>query len=294
MPTRPPDSTKDLRLLAIAESQHGLVTPPQAYGVGLTRDALAHRVRRGDFVRLAPAVLARTGTPATTEQAMLAAQLDAGSSAALSLATAAAHWDYPGFEPLPAQVSSPRPRRHRPVHLGVHHTSTRLPDTDVTVDGPFRFTTPARTLFDLAGCIAPARLERLVDHAWSERLVSGRQLRRLLAAHARQGRAGIVAMRELLEERGDDYRPPDSGLEGRAIQVLARAGIGDFDRQIEAGDDDAWIARVDLRHRRYPVVVQIDSDRHHRSIVDQRKDDAETLALEQAGFIVLRVTEHEV
>ncbi|MEZ5141404.1 MAG: type IV toxin-antitoxin system AbiEi family antitoxin domain-containing protein [Acidimicrobiales bacterium] len=286
MPIPRPSSVHD-RVLEIAASQHGLVTPRQAYDAGLTRGALAHQ-RHGDFIRMAPGVLVRTGTPATPEQAMLAAQLDAGAAAVLALATAAAHWGYPGFELLPPQVCSPRPRRHRQVQLGVHHTSTRLPDTDVTQDGPFRFTTPARTLFDLAGSLPLGRLERLVDRAWAERLVSGRQLRQLLAMRATQGRAGIVAMRQLLRERGDDYRPPDSGLERRAIEVLQQAGIRDFDRQAETGDDDAWIARVDLRHRRHPVVVQIDSDRYHRSIADQRKDEAETRALIEAGFIVVR------
>jgi very-short-patch-repair endonuclease len=41
-------------------------------------------------------------------------------------------------------------------------------------------------------------------------------------------------------------------------------------------------------------VVEIDGDRFHRALVDQRRDAARHAALERAGWLVLRFEEHDV
>jgi very-short-patch-repair endonuclease len=110
---------------------------------------------------------------------------------------------------------------------------------------------------------------------------------------AERGRTGITTMREVLAERGPAYRPPESGLEARAFELLARAGIRGFERQVDLGGRD-WLARVDLVHRVDHVVVQIDSDRYHSSLIDCEHDAAQTTALEAAGYLVVRVRAFEI
>jgi very-short-patch-repair endonuclease len=101
-------------------------------------------------------------------------------------------------------------------------------------------------------------------------------------------------MRELLSERGDDYRPPESNLEARVQQLLLDAGFGRFRRQVDSGDDETWLGRMDFRDPEYPLVLQVDSDRFHQALLDKSADLAQTAALEKAGFVVVRVEEYEV
>lgn len=86
-------------------------------------------------------------------------------------------------------------------------------------------TSPARTVFDLAGSLHPGRAERLLDWMWNERLLDGRTLDRTVAELAARGRRGSTLMRELAADRGPDYVPPASGLERRFIQILSQRGI---------------------------------------------------------------------
>ena len=54
------------------------------------------------------------------------------------------------------------------------------------------------------------------------------------------------------------------------------------------------IGRVDFRHSFHKVIVEIDSDLHHTSISDRRRDTIRRKALEAAGWIVIQVTEFEL
>ena len=100
-------------------------------------------------------------------------------------------------------------------------------------------------------------------------------------------------MREILADRGPDYVPADSGLEGRFRDVLQRDGQAPMVRQIDVGGD-RWLGRIDFLDRDAKLIVQIDSDRYHGSLIDKAADKAQTAALEGAGFVVERFTDFEV
>ena len=178
------------------------------------RESCASAVRNGSLVRLAPRVLAIGGAPITDELLLFAAWLECGGRSALSHETAAAHWGFPGFRSRPIQLVRRRDGTFPPVSLGRVHTTRELPDTQVVEADGLLVTTPARTLFDLAPRIHPGRLEKLLDRAWSRRLVNWRIMNRTFIELQRRGRPGIRIMRELLEARPVDYVPPDSNLGG--------------------------------------------------------------------------------
>ncbi len=173
------------------------------------------------------------------------------------------------------------------------HTTTLLPDQHLTKRDGLVVTVPARVLFDLAGRIHPAKLERTLDTAWRMRLVTGRLLRRTLAELAEHGRPGIQHMRELIMDRGDDYRPTDSNVEARFLQLMERARMSTFERQVDVGDRD-WLGRVDFRDREVPLIVEIDSETFHASLVDQAADEVRRQRLRDAGFTVLVITSVDV
>ncbi len=94
-----------------------------------------------------------------------------------------------------------------------------LPHHVVVLDG-IPTQVPARALFDIAGTRRRGaeqpwwveRMARMVDNAWSARLVSGATMHNMLADLAQRGRPGIRVMRQVLATRGCDYVPPASDL----------------------------------------------------------------------------------
>ncbi len=283
----------DNDLRALSRAQNCVFTTEQAHALGATESALRHRVAAGHLVRLAPRVFCLAGVPLSDEVLTTAAYLECGGTRALSTTCAGAHWGFAGFTRIPVQVTRLRDGVFPPVSLATVHTTRRLPDSHVVDLGVVRVTTPTRTLFDLAPLVTPGRLERLLDQAWARGLTSGTVLRRTLRELQGRGRPGIRVMRALIDDRGDDYRPPESGQESRFAQLLRDDGQPPMERQAELGDD-AWIGRVDFVDRDAKVVVEIDSELHHSSISDRLADDRRRTALEASGWLVIRITQHEL
>lgn len=283
----------DRTIHQLAAGQHGVFTRAQAQDQGISRHMLASRIRSGQLRPLDHQVLAVNGSADTAHRRAIAGVLSIDHGA-MAFESTAAYWGLPSFALEPIEVLTARPgRRRHPTKLAIAHTTTHLPDEHLTVRDGLRLTIPARTLFDLAGRIHPDRLERTLDTAWRKRLVTGRLLRRTLAELAEHGRPGIQVMRELIMKRGDDYRPTDSNVEARFQQLMAQVGITTLDRQVDLGDVD-WLGRVDFRDRQVPMVVEIDSETFHTSLVDQAGDAARRARLEEAGFTIVVVSDFDV
>jgi very-short-patch-repair endonuclease len=270
----------------LAAAQHSLVAVWQLQALGLD-DTEVWRLRQGERWRpVTCRVLALVGGVDTDDRTDLAAVLDASPGAVLSHGAAARRWGAPGFGTDRLHLTRHRgvSRRISPL-AKVHEVIDLLPEHVKEVRG-VPLTSPARTVFDLAGSLHPARAERLLDWMWNERLLDGRTLDRTVSDLAARGRTGSALMRELATDRGPDYVPPASGLEARFVQILQRAGIASMRRQVDSGDGQ-WVGRVDFRDRELPLVAEINSEKHHTSLVDRAADAARTAALEAAGFTVL-------
>src|SRR3546814_8936301 len=92
----------------------------------------------------------------------------------------------------------------------------------------------------------------------------------MLEVMAQRGRPGIRTMRQVLATRGLDYVPPASNLEARFEQILLQAGDAPMRRQVDIGDGDRWIGRVDFRDAELPLIVEIQSERFHASLIDKQ------------------------
>jgi very-short-patch-repair endonuclease len=287
--------TNNAALHTLAASQHALVARRQLTQLGFSRAAIRHRLRSGALEAVTPRVYRIGGMPETPRQLACAAVLDCASFAVLACDAAVALWAVPGYELRPPTVISRRESPCPTEQLGPIHQSTHLPDHHTTIVDNIPVTYPARTVFDLAGQpgVHPGRLARLIDTMWGRALLNYRVLHVMLEEHAQRGRPGTVLMRELLEARPPDHRPPDSNLEARVHQIVIEDGQPPLERQINVGAEH-WIGRMDFVDRKAHVVVQVDSDIHHGSVLDPARDAAQTRALEQAGWIVVRVREHDV
>ena len=139
-----------------------MVARPQLVQIGLGRGEIEWRLARGRLHRLHTGVYAVGHAVVTGEGRWMAAVLASGPEAVLSHRAAAALW---GIRRVahPLEVSCPRLRR-RP---GIRSHWSRLPADEITVEDGIPVTTPARTLFDLAGVVPLAQLQRAVKEGSS-------------------------------------------------------------------------------------------------------------------------------
>lgn len=127
-----------------------------------------------------------------------------------------------------------------------------------------------------------------MDNALARRLVTLPALGRVLDDLAEHGRGGTVLMRELLAARPVGYVAPESELEARFMELLDEHGLPQPTRQLDVGDADAWIGRVDFVYRRQQIVIEVDGREGHSSLLDQLADARRDSLLVTSGRAVLR------
>jgi very-short-patch-repair endonuclease len=172
------------------------------------------------------------------------------------------------------------------------------------VDG-IPVTTVARTIFDLASLVSPARrrrglvaltdaqVERALDDAMA-RGVPLEQFERVLASLAGRGRAGTRLMRDLVLERSSGEAVTESELEDLVEVVLSEFGIELPSRQVSVGGTEAPVGRVDFVFRHERVVLEADGRRHHTALRDAEADRWRDLDLAAAGYVAIRVTQRQL
>ncbi|MGQ0519719.1 MAG: DUF559 domain-containing protein [Actinomycetota bacterium] len=284
----------DEELRELAALQYAVVALRQARQLSPGPAALRHRIEGSDWDMPTPRVLRLVGAPRGIRQDLMIAVLDAGPGAVVSHGSAAALWGLPGFSFSTHHVSRPRSRSRCEALVAVVHHPRFLPASHVTDRHGIPVTTLARTLFDLAGGVHPARLDRLVE------TVVGRSPSILPTLHAMleelgaTGRGGITVLRAVLADRPPGYVATASGLEARFARILADAGEPPLDRQVDVGGHE-WVGRVDFLDRALKIVVEVDSDIHHSSPLDRARDARRDGLLREAGWAaVVRISEDEI
>lgn len=280
-------------LLRLASRQHGLLTRQQSCAHGLSRRDLDSLVGRGVLICLSRRVLRLAGSRTTTEQRWMAAVLDVGRGSVLSHGSAAALWGLHRSPRDAVHVTVERDGRQTQTCLATSHRPRVLPPRFLTTLGDIPVVRPELLVLQMCAT-EPWRAERVLDGLWSLRLLSSGSLARCLEDLARSGRTGITLLRELIDARGPGYVPPDSALEARFRSIIERACLPRMERQVELGDGQRWVGRVDFYERSTRHIVEVDSERYHAALSDRRSDWARQQALEHAGFTVTRVTDVEV
>ena len=274
----------------LAEAQHGLVTRTQLREHGLSQHQLTNLgASHGRWIRLTDEVMRLRGSPGTVEQRTLAAVLDAGPGARLSSSSSGSWWGLQGCALEPFHVATTASTRRR-SSLSTVHRVRFLPDRWTAVHRGVPTVRPELLALQLFAVSRFERGERLVDRLWSMRLFSGTSLARFLSEVPLRGVRGSAHLRRYFDRRGADYRPPDSGLESRFDQIARAEGIV-FRRQVDLGSDEHWTGRVDFLHEDRPLVVEIQSEVHHSSLLDRESDRNRLQALRAAGLTVVEITD---
>ncbi|HSS04747.1 MAG TPA: type IV toxin-antitoxin system AbiEi family antitoxin domain-containing protein [Solirubrobacterales bacterium] len=268
----------------LAAKQHGVVARRQLLELGLSAQAIQHRVERGRLHRIERGVYA-VGRPELSHRGRwMAAVLGSGPRAALSYGSAAALWGVDRERRSVVEVSVPvtSVRKHGGVLI---YRRPNLGRDEVVVRDGIPVTSVVRTLIDIAARLDRADTERAVNAADRLGLVDPEALAEALAQHP--GKRGVGRLRDMLGAR--TFRLTDSELERRFLRLVGEVGLPiPLTRQYLNGFkvDFLWL---DLR-----LVVETDGLRYHRTAAQQARDRLRDQAHLAAGFTPLRFTHAQV
>lgn len=272
--------------MKLAADQHGVVARFQLLRLGVSSDVLEHRLAAGWLRRLHRGVYL-VGPLAVPHSRELAAVLACGGNAVLSRRHAAWVWQLqarPGDgERVGVIVFRGRASSRPGIDVRNVHS---LRGDEITVRDGIPITTPARTLYDLAGVAGERELERAVAEALARRLVGRSGLLSLVDRHG--GRPGAARLRALIDAASDQALTR-SEAEERLLALTRKA-------RMSAPATNARVAgyEVDFLWRAERLVVEVDGHAYHassRRFESDRRRDADLLA---AGVRVMRVTWHQI
>jgi very-short-patch-repair endonuclease len=277
----------DLAVVALADSQYGIVDRPELLALGLSGDAIGRRVRSRRLRPLYRGVYAVGHRALRPEAHRLAAVRASGRGAALSHAAAAAHW---GLRPSAATridvtVPTGAGRRAR-KGIRLHRCPALLPQ-ETTLHEGIPVTTPARTLLDLAATIPRRALERAADQAEVLQLFDGSAIDATIEAH--RGRPGAPLLRVVLESHDAGSTITRSALEELFLTLCDENGI-------ERPRVNTRIAglEVDFHWPAHRLVVEVDGYRYHGTRRAFERDRARDATLAAAGLCVLRFSHRQL
>jgi hypothetical protein len=255
---------------------------------GLSSKQLRHRVAKGHVAPVLDKVYALSGAPRDFGFEVQAGVLRAGPVAAAFGSTAMA---VRGLMKPGAPLHIGTPRNLNPIEGYVFHR-VALPREHIEVVNGVAVTTNARTLLDACGSCHPQQAEML----FARTLRTGfdpAELEALLDREARQGRAGVVLARALLENLDPAISARlRSDLEQRFQDFLRRWHFPRPQVNVLIDTGRPFANEVDAYwpdHRR--VVVEVNHHWSHWLPEDFDRNQDKVLDLEAAGYLVVPVTD---
>lgn len=276
----------------LAEHRHGVVASWELAAAGLTQEQIRQLLRSRQWERLGRHVLRRRGSPPSDDQAVVIELLTRGPGSFVSHLSGGNLLGLSGCPLRPVSVIGETATRRNRLDVNYHRVR-RVPRRWTTEVRGIPVVAPEMCAMQLFACTNPESAERRVDALWSMGKLSGRSIALFLTRMGAPGRNGIAGLRRYLDDRGVEYSPPESGIEARAIQVLRNDGI-EVRRQVDVGCAEAWTGRVDLMVVGLPVVIEVQSNLYHRSLVNRERDAARRAQLEADGFVWVELWEDDV
>lgn len=276
----------DVAVAAIATRQHGVVSWQQLVAAGLGRGAIAHRVRAGLLHRLHRGVFAVGHVALTRESRWMAAVLAYGSRAALSHASALAHWDLRASSAAIIDIAV-RSRNGLARRQGIRlHRLGALTATEVATHRGIPTTSVARTLLDAASRLQRPGLARAVERAEVLRLFDLGAVLGTLSAHPTH--PGARRLRNALAVYRDDELTR-SELEARFLTLCADHHIPrPLVNRVVDGEE------VDFYWPEQRLIVETDGRRTHLTPAAFERDRASDARRALAGDRVVRFTHRQV
>lgn len=282
--------SRDAAALRLLRSQHGYCHVTQLYGVGMSPNQIADRVRKGIYARCGHGIIGLV-PPSTTGAARAMLGVLVGGDGAV-----ACRWTAAELHAMKAQRSS----QVHVVRLGDRtrcndarvrlHRTRYLPPSHVTTVDSVPVTTLERTLVDCATEVDRWGALRMLDSIsaspalWSTIHTTAEQLS--------NGRAGVRAIADVTAPDGAGrFR---SVLERRAADALEAWGVQGGEWNVVIEDARGRVREVDLCFRAARLIVEFDGLRYHNRMDARQRDRATDRRLTLAGWRVIRFTWQDV
>lgn len=273
----------------LLKKQQNVFATYQALACGVSLGAIATRVKRGEWTRIAHGLIAATGPTLTFEQYCHAALLNAGSESRLWGATAARLHGLDGFTPfkpdpgLPIQVAVPHKQRPRSSPLFVAFRTAELDDFATRYDFPC--CSAVRALID-ASKTAPWRsIVMAFEHLHRQRKYGALAER---VHQLREGRQWLARIQDLLHRRGPNAKPTESAAEAVLDDILWRGGLRP-DRQLRVRTGSCSF-RLDFAFPSLKLGIECDSRQWHTAADAFDRDRERWASLVAQGWRLLHFT----
>jgi very-short-patch-repair endonuclease len=273
----------DLRIGQITGAHNRVITWEQLVDAGISRRAIAHRVRTGRLYRRHTGVyLLDPPDRASRLTLMTAAVAACGHDAVLSHRSAAELWGM--LEPRPGEIDVTVIGRNPGLRPGIRrHRSRTIGPQDVRTKRGVRVTSPVRTVLDNA---RDRDLEELLANAFAATLVNQRQLDRVIARFPVF--PGVAQLRGLLRQEGGP-RWTRSWGERRLLSLVREAGL-----PVPLTNRQLYGFQVDAVWFEHKLVVEVDSRLFHGDRDAFENDRARDATLVAHGYRVLRFTARQL
>jgi very-short-patch-repair endonuclease len=272
------------RAWGLARAQHGAIAWRQLRELGLSAQAIQHRIGTGRLFPVGRGVYAVGRADLTRHGRWMAAVLSAGPGAVLSHGSAAALWGFGVERSGRIEVSVPSCAGRLLKAIDVHRRP-RLRASDTTSHERIPVTGVVRTMVDIASRVEPVALERAIGEADRLERIDPEALLAALDDYANQN--GVGKLRHVLVRRA--FRLTDSELERRFLRLVERAGL-------PVPETGARVNgfKVDFHWPELGLVVETDGLRYHRTPAQQARDHLRDQAHVAAGLASLRFTHEQV
>lgn len=276
-------------LIGILGRQIDVITRGQALGVGVTDNALRHRLRpAGPWRALLPNVyIAATGEPSRVQHQM-AAQLYGGPESVITGSAATLCHRIRAPESEFVDVLVPLGWQRRDAGFARLHRTSRLPER-VHTFGPIRYALAPRAVADTVRSLTSLRDVRAViaDAVQRQRC----DIPELAAELSAGPSAGSALFREALSDVAVGIR---SAAEGDLKDLLKSSALPMplFNATLFAGD--TFVAKPDAWWPEFGIAVEVDSHEWHMSPQDHTRTLERQSRMGKYGIVVLPFTPGQI
>ena len=272
----------------LAANQHGVFSATQLREAGFNRHAVQRKLASSRWVQLDYRVFGVASAPSTWERQMWVAILSRPTASVGGRSAAYMH-GLRGFaqgRPVIVVPGSSNARSEVARIIRAEH----YPELKTVNVAGFPVTSVAETIVCLASELGPGHLESVFDDAMLAHKLDLHDVGAILEREIGRRRRGIVRVRNLFEEKGEDAPTLDASyLEGMLEQLINRGPLPVWDREhpvLLSGRR----SRVDLFIPEWQLVVEVDGRSWHARTDAFELDRERDNQLASRGIQVLRFT----
>lgn len=274
----------------LAARQHGVFGAYQLREAGFNRHAVQRKLASASWIHLDYRVFGVASAPPTWERQIWVAVLSRRRAVVGGRSAAYMHAlrGFPQGRPVIVVPGSSNARSEvARVIRAEHYSELKI----VEVAG-FPTTSVAETIVCLAAELGPSHLESVFDDALLAHKLDLFEMGVILVREIGRRRRGIVRVRNLFEEKGENAPTPDASyLEGMLEQLLHRSPLPAWEREhpvLLSGQR----SRVDVFIPDWQLVVEVDGRSWHARTEAFETDRERDNQLASRGIQVLRFTYH--